>query len=219
MLLPMLLLHSLAAPAAPAAARSVAADPPVKVWFSSDGKYLFGDRAKVYARTAEDGYLVVLRADAGRVRVLFPIDPEGDQHLRGGKKSELKGRGGREAFVVDDTSGHGTVLAAFSKTPFQLGQFAKDGRWDYSALDQGVRDDAEAGLLDIVQRMHGDGQHFDYDVATYAVAPQRRYVGWAYAPYPWAGWRGPWYGSRIALGFGFRTPYYYRPFFGPGRWR
>jgi len=68
MLLPMLLLHSLAVPAAPAAARGVAADPPVKVWFSSDGKYRFGDRAKVYAKTAEDGYLVVLRADAGRVR-------------------------------------------------------------------------------------------------------------------------------------------------------
>jgi len=191
----------------------------VKVWFSSDGKYLFGDRAKVYARTAEDGYLVVLRADAGRVRVLFPIDPNGDQHLRGGKKAELKGRGGREAFVVDDTSGHGTLLAAFSKTPFQFDQFAKNGRWDYGALDQGVQDDAEAALLDIVQRMHADGQHFDYDIATYAIAPQPRYVGWAYAPYPWAGWWDPWYGPRIALGFGFRTPYYYRPFFGPGRWR
>ena len=219
MLTALLLLHSLAAPAAPAAARGGAADPPVKVWFSSDGKYLFGDRAKVYARTAEDGYLVVLRADAGRVRVLFPIDPDGDQHLRGGKKAELKGRGGREAFVVDDTSGHGTVLAAFSKTPFQFDQFAKNGRWDYGALDQGVQDDAEAALLDIVQRMHADGQHFDYDIATYAIAPQPRYVGWAYAPYPWAGWWDPWYGPRIALGFGFRTPYYYRPFFGPGRWR
>src|SRR5207249_10335386 len=143
---------------------------------------------------AEDGYLVVLRAAAGRVRVLFPIDPNGDRHLRGGKKAELKGRGGREAFVVDDTSGHGTVLAAFSKTPFQFDQFAKNGRWDYGALDQGVQDDAAAALLDIVQRLHADGQHFDYDIATYAIASQPRYVGWAYAPYPWAGWWDPWYG-------------------------
>src|SRR5438552_12857041 len=212
MLASLLLLHSLSA--------AVAADPPVRVWFNSDGHYEFGDRAKVYAQTADDGYLVVLRADAqGHVRVLFPIDPDGNQQIRGGKKAELKGRGGREAFVVDDTSGHGTVLAAFSKTPFQFDQFAKNGRWDYSALDQGVQDDAEAALLDIVQRMHADAQHFDYDIATYAVAPQPRYVGWAYAPYPWAGWWDPWYGPRIALGFGFRTPYYYRPFFGPGRWR
>jgi len=49
-------------------------------------------------KAAEDGNLVVLRADAGgQVRVLFPIDPDGDQQVRGGKKYELKGRGGREA--------------------------------------------------------------------------------------------------------------------------
>src|SRR5881296_4524762 len=163
MLTALLLLHSLAAPAAPAAARGGAADPPVKVWFSSDGKYLFGDGAKVYARTAEDGYLVVLRADAGRVRVLFPIDPNRDQHLRGGKKSELKGRGGREAFVVDDTAGHGTVLAAFSETRFQFDQFTTNGHWDYSALDdQSVRADPEAGLMGIVERMQDTRDHFDY---------------------------------------------------------
>src|SRR2546426_8072931 len=125
MLLPLLLLHSLGAAAAPATVRTVAADPPVRVWFNSDGNYQYGDRAKVYAQAAEDGNLVVLRADAGgQVRVLFPIDPDGDQQVRGGKKYELKGRGGREAFVVDDTTGHGTVLAAFSETPFRLDQFA-----------------------------------------------------------------------------------------------
>jgi len=93
------LLHSLSAAVAP--------DPPVRVWFNSDGHYEFGDRAKVYAQSAEDGYLVVLRADAqGHVRVLFPIDPDGNQQIRGDKKEELKGRGGREAFVVDDTLRH-----------------------------------------------------------------------------------------------------------------
>src|SRR5437762_5028753 len=69
MLTSLLLLHSLSAAVAP--------DPPVRVWFNSDGHYEFGDRAKVYAQTAEDGYLVVLRADAqGHVRVLFPIRSE-----------------------------------------------------------------------------------------------------------------------------------------------
>src|SRR2546422_6174633 len=34
-------LHSLTA--------AVASDPPVRVWFNSDGHYQFGDRAKVYA--------------------------------------------------------------------------------------------------------------------------------------------------------------------------
>ena len=212
MLASLLLLHSVSA--------AVAADPPVRVWFNSDGHYEFGDRAKVYAQTADDGYLVVLRADAqGHVRVLFPIDPDGNQQIRGGKKDELKGRGGREAFVVDDTTGHGTVLAAFARTPFQFDQFAKNGHWDYSALDDStVRADPEAGLLDLVQRMRGAGDHFDYDVASYTVGPPPRYVGWV-SPYAWSGWWDPWYAPRIAVGLRFGDPYYYRPFVGPGRWR
>src|SRR3989475_8114225 len=45
-----------------------AGDPPVQVWLNHND-YARGDRAKVYARTQQDGYLVVLRADAdGRVR-------------------------------------------------------------------------------------------------------------------------------------------------------
>jgi len=161
---------------------------------------------------------VVLRADAsGQVRVLFPIDPAGDQPVRGGKKYELKGRGGREAFVVGDTTGHGTVLAAFATTPFQFDQFEKNGHWDYSALDdQAVRADPEAGLMDLVQRMQGTGVHFDYDVANYTASPPR-YIGWA-SPYAWPGWYDPWYGPRVGFGFRFGWPYYGRAFVGPGRW-
>ena len=83
------------------AAHGLAGDPPVLLWLSSHGDYAYGERAKVHARAAQDGYLVVLHADAdGRVHVLFPIDPSGDQQVRGGKKYELKGRGDREAFMV-----------------------------------------------------------------------------------------------------------------------
>src|SRR5206468_3378463 len=134
MLASLLLLHSLSA--------AVAADPPVRVWFNSDGHYEFGDRAKVYAQTADDGYL-------------------------------------------DDST---------------------------------VRADPEAGLLDLVQRMRGAGDHFDFDVASYTVEPPPRYVGWV-SPYAWSGWWDPWYAPRIAVGLRFGDPYYYRPFVGPGRWR
>ena len=173
----------------------------------------------MYAQAAEDGNLVVLRADAGgQVRVLFPIDPDGDQQVRGGKKYELKGRGGREAFVVDDTTGHGTVLAALARTPFQFGQFEKNGHWDYSALGgDAVRADPEAALTDLVERMGGTGGHFDYDVATYTASPPPRYVGFV-GPYGWGGWWDPWYheywyGPRFGVGLRFGTP-----FFGRGRW-
>jgi hypothetical protein len=181
------------------------------LWLSSHGDYEHGDRAKIHARAAQDGYLVVLHADAdGRVHVLFPIDPGGDQQVRGGKKYELKGRGDREAFMVTDTSGHGAVLAAFAKTPFVFDRFEKDEHWDYAALsDQFVKVDPEAGLLAIVQRMQSDDEHFEYDVSTYVSRP--RDVRPA-APYrPWSDWWDFGYGG---LGFGFGPGLgYYFPWF------
>ena len=41
---------------------SPAGDPPVRLWLSSHGDYEHGDRAKVHAQAAQDGYLVVLHA-------------------------------------------------------------------------------------------------------------------------------------------------------------
>src|SRR6267142_2346061 len=102
-----LLLLASHATALPGAMPVASQDPPVRVWFNSDGNYAHGDRAKVYAKSAQDAYLIVLRSDgAGRVQVLFPLEPQGEQQITGGKKYELKSRGGREAFVAEDTSGH-----------------------------------------------------------------------------------------------------------------
>src|SRR6185295_6277883 len=129
-------------------------DPPVKVWLSSKGDFLLGENAKAYAQTKEDGYLVVFHVDTrGRVRVLFPLDPSDDQFVRGGKKQELKGRGNREAFVVDD-SGSGAVFAAYSKSRFAVEKFTQNGHWDYRALALDSADsDPEAGLMDKVHEM------------------------------------------------------------------
>jgi hypothetical protein len=141
-------------------------DPPVHLWYSSNGDFAYGDRARVYARAADSGYLVVLRADEnGRVRVLSPIDPGNDQHVRGGKKYELKGRGGREAFVAEDSTGQGVVLAAWSRTPFTFDRYVKDGRWDTDKLSgTGLRTgDAETRLMSIVDDMQRPGGHFGYN--------------------------------------------------------
>ena len=46
-----LLLLATAGLAAPAAS-----DPAIHIWYSSDGHYTYGDRAKVYARADDDGY-------------------------------------------------------------------------------------------------------------------------------------------------------------------
>jgi Domain of unknown function (DUF4384) len=221
-MLTMLLLLASQPQPLPLASTGVAADdPPVHVWFNSGGDYTTGDRAKVYAKAANAGYLVVLRADIdGRVRVLFPLDPTDDQRIARDKKYELKGRGGREAFVTDDTTGSGTVLAAYSRTPFHFEQFQKDGHWNVDALSGGglkdVQADPEAQLRGIVERMQASGEHFDYDAATYTVAAAPKYVRtldpWPYYGYGYYGWPGWWgYGWGPRFGFGFNRVIVVRP--------
>jgi hypothetical protein len=175
MLIPLLLL---AIPAHPATA-AASTDPPVRVSFNDDGKYMYGDKARVYVQSAQDGYVVVLRSDArGNVRVLSPVDPDDDQQIYGGKKYEVKGRGGREAFVVEDTSGQGVVLAAWSKTPFDVTRFERNAHWNTQALgDTGgglsrAADDPETRLLGLMDAMRPGG-HYEYDAATYVVYAPR----------------------------------------------
>jgi Domain of unknown function (DUF4384) len=212
MLASLLLLASQALAAAPAG-NLVTDDPPLRVWFNQSGNYGYTDRAKVYAKSAEAGYLVVLRADAaGRVRVLFPLDPADDQRIVAGKKYELKGRGGREAFIADDSTGHGTVLAAFSDSPFRVDRFARDGHWDLQALSgrQGRYDDAETVLRVLVEEMKPTGEKFAYAVATYVVS--ERYARDRYVdPYDVRWGYDPWWGRRIGFGYGYW--HWYRPWF------
>jgi uncharacterized protein DUF4384 len=198
-----------APPAAPAAVTSD--DPPVQVWLNQDNHFVRGDRAKVYVKAAADGYLVVLRGDAdGHVRVLFPLDPTDDAFIRGRKKLEVRARGDREAFTVDEREGSGVVLAAWSASPFKFDEFMRGDHWDYRVLATERADsDAEAGLVDIMQRMAGDG--FDYDVVTYTVesstAYYRRYHYDRYYP-----------SFRFGVGYGFfgrscYDPFFYDPFY------
>jgi uncharacterized protein DUF4384 len=215
MLIPLLLL---ALPADPAVV-ATSPDPPVRVSFNDDGKYVYGDRARVYLQSsARDGYVVVLRSDArGDVRVLSPVDPDDDQQIHGGKKYEAKGRGGREAFVVEDTAGQGVVLAAWSRTPFDLTRFERNAHWNAESLGEtgGLStsaDDPETRLLGLVDSMLPDG-HYEYDAATYVVfSPRLARAVYAY-PYPYA-WNGGWWGF---------DPWWGRPAFGarvvvvPGR--
>ncbi len=182
-------------------------DPPVRISLNSGGYYYQGDRAKVRVQVAEDGYLLVLRADAdGRVRVLFPLDPGDDDFVRGGHEFELRGRGDRETFFVDDVRGTGTILAARSATPFRYDHFVRGDHWDYRVLaNDRIRDDAEAGLLDLVDQL-ADSAHYDYDVTSYSVG------GGGYRPYYsyYDGYYGPGYYSNFSVGFSFGSPFYRR---------
>lgn len=145
-------------------------DAPVRIRLNHE-QLEIGDRARVYVRTARDGFLVILHADPqGRVRVLFPIDPDADNFVRGGKDLELRSRSDREALQMD-AEGSGTVLAAFSLDPFNFDELTRNGHWDFLALggpDEQVKDDPLAGLLEIVNNMARDNE-YDYDYTTYFV--------------------------------------------------
>ena len=114
------------------AASLTATDPPVpiSVTLNQNGRYLPGSGVQVTVHPGADGYLLVLNADPdGRVRVLFPLDPTDDAFVKGGKSYQLESRGGRNsAFVVDWSSGSGTVFAALSRDPLLPGDFALNGR-------------------------------------------------------------------------------------------
>lgn len=194
--------------AAPQAVR--ADDPPIRLKLSEES-YSRGDRAKVKVRAAEDGYLLVVRVDGdGRVRILYPQRPDDEGAIIGGKDFEVRSRGDREAFVVDENSGSGTVLAAWSDQPFKFDEFDRNGHWDYRALsDEKITGDRESGLLDLVDKM-SDGK-YEYDVAQYTVDEPgytSHYSMGYYSPW-WDGYYGTCWGCyygprwRIGIGFGF----------------
>ena len=144
-------------------------DVPVHVWLNFHILRRAGP-ARVFLRASDDGYVVVLRADAaGKVSVLFPLNPGDDNFVRGGQTIEVHSRGDLAAFFVDERGGAGTVLAVWSADTLPFGEFAHGRRWDYRVLARhNVNDDPEAGLLAIVRGMVGS-RAFDYDVARYWV--------------------------------------------------
>jgi hypothetical protein len=159
---------------------AVTQDPPIRLWINEDRHFERGDRAKVQVETDQDGYVVVLHADPdGRVRVLFPIDPGDDNFLRGGHRYEVRGRGNRESFTVDVSTGQGTVYAAVSPDPFRFDDFVQGDHWDYRALNATeLSRDPEPDLTDLVRRMAGG--RFDYDLLSYDVSYGASYSSTAY---------------------------------------
>ena len=190
-------------------------DPPIRLWINNDGRFLPGDHAKIQVRTKDDGYLLVLHADPdGQLRVLFPLDPDDDNFVRGGERFEVEGRGGREAFDIDGTSGRGMVYAAVSRNRFRFDGYRLGDHWDYGALAPSrLPREPESELTELVRRMaQGD---FDYDVLTYDVIERVVYAsGYSYAPSNFAISAGFFFGRPFRR---FDSPFLFafNPFFDP----
>lgn len=155
------------------------------------GDYNAGDEVRVQVEPGDDGYLIVFRVDGdNRVRVLFPLDPDLDSYVRGGRRYELRGRGERTTFLADDRGGNGLIYAALARQPLVFSDYAIDEQWDYEMLRlRNANDDPEAELNTMVRRMAANGR-FDYDVvgyrvneSTYASSGGSYGVGGAYDPF------------------------------------
>src|ERR1019366_2811174 len=144
--------------------------PAIQITLNNSGNFAPGGLVNVRVQTADDGYLIVFRVDGdGRIRVLFPLDPDLDAFVRGGREYELRGRADRSTFLADDRGGSGMVYAAISHEPYVVRDFSQNGHWDYDALR--LRDsttDAENDLTAIVARMTNRAR-FDYDAVGYRV--------------------------------------------------
>jgi hypothetical protein len=203
-------------------------DPPIQLWISSDRRFLPGDQAQVQVRTEQDGYLLIFHVDPeGYLRVLFPLDPDKDTFVRGGKKYEVRGRGGRETFEAD-AKGRGTVYAAVSRDPFRFEGFVLGDHWDYRALAPSrLSNNPESELNDLVRRM-AQGS-FDYDLLNYDVVDRAAYAS-EYSAHYYGGYYSnaydpgcysfacgsSYYGSGIGFSFFFGWPYrryYYDPYY------
>src|SRR2546422_852269 len=144
---------------------------PVRVWLGSSGVLTRGTPVRVYVQAAQDGNLVVLhRRTDGRIDVLFPSNPNEDPFVRAGTY-EIQATPSRVAFVVAEPDGSGLVLAALAPSGYRFDEFVRAAAWNPDALAPSWDgSDGEGVLSDIVQRMLGDG-YFNYDIATYTVAP------------------------------------------------
>ena len=144
---------------------------PVRIWLGTAGLLTRGTPVRVYVRAAQDGNLIVLhRRTDGRIEVLFPSSPKDDPYIRAGTY-EIQATVDRVAFVVAEPDGSGLVLAALAPAQYRFGEFVREAAWNPDALAPSWNgSDGEGVLSDIVQRMLGDS-YFNYDIATYTVAP------------------------------------------------
>lgn len=183
--------------------------PSIRIDLNQDRAFEIGDRAKVQVTTRDDAYLLVLHVTPdGRFRVLFPLDPEDDNFVRGQRLYQLTGRGGRNSFDIDSKVGRGTVFAAITRSPVNFADFSLNGHWDYRkfAPDQSLSGDMETALVDLANSMLR--ARYDYDLAQYNVYDRTDQRDW----YPTYSSTDPGYVGvpvPVGVGGGWCDPYYY----------
>lgn len=146
----------------------------VTVWTDRDEPYRRGEGARVYLSAQDAAHVAVFRVDTdGRIRVLFPQAPWGENFVPAGRTLEVSGARGGRSFMVDDYPGVGYLFAVASPRPFEFGDIARGDYWDFRLIEGGrLRGDPYVLLVNLAERITRGGD-YDYDIAPYYV--DRRY--------------------------------------------
>jgi len=201
--------------------RALAAPPGIRIWTSHGDTYRRGERVRVYFRTENDAYVTIFRVDTdGRVRILFPQDPNDPNLAHGGETYTVGGLDGQDAFMVDDYPGVGYVFAVASADPFIYDPLEANDHWSMQQVanltDGRIHGDPYSSLQEMVQHIMPDG-YADYDthLLPYYVEQHYQYPRFlcydchSYVPYAY--W-DPYshFCSRFSL-FVYYDPFYFYP--------
>ena len=151
-------------------------DPHVRVWVPGDKVFRRGERARVFFRTEEDAYVMLVRLDTdGRLHILFPDDRDEDGFVRGG----ITYRGssyGRESFYVDDYPGMGYVFTIASERPLAADRLRGGGAWDYRAIGDRVVHDPRTAMQEFAESvLDSPDEPYGLDYAEYYVGRRVEY--------------------------------------------
>jgi hypothetical protein len=147
-----------------------AADGRVTLWTDRDEPYPRGSAARVFLSVDEPAYISVFRVDTdGRIRVLFPREPWGDNYVQDQQTLEVTRGREQQSFIVDDYPGIGYLFAVASPNPLDFGEITRGDYWDYRVIDNGrIQGDPYVSLTDLAARIAPAGD-YDYDVVPYYV--------------------------------------------------
>jgi len=142
----------------------------VMVWSDRDEPYRRGSAARVYLSVDAPAYVSVYRVDTdGRIRVLFPREPWGDNYVHDLQTLEVTQGRGNQAFIVDDYPGIGYLFAVASPDPLDFTEITRGDYWDYRVIDDGrIQGDPYVALTNLAARIAPVGD-YDYDVVPYYV--------------------------------------------------
>jgi len=192
--------------------------PGIRIWTSGSDLHRRGDRVRLYYRTEEDAYVTIFRVDTdGRVRVLFPRDPDDNNYGYGGATYAVSNYDRNSAFYVDDYPGVGYLFGVASSEPFDFDAIRDYGHWDLHGISDGrIHGDPRAELEDMLRYLL-PSDYGDYDTHLIPYYVDRRYDYPRFVCYdchaytPWIAW-DPYraWCSRYTLVV-FNDPFYYYP--------